>query len=165
MIFTTYWFVFFAAIFFPVYWCSRKSWLRSWWLLAGCATFHGYFAGPAGVVPIIVLGSVTYFAARSQRRGLCLGAIVLCVSALVFYKYTFFLCSSLLGSVWPALRAAAVVQAGQWLPSAPPLGISFFVFEFVGEVGFFVARPVVASRLFGVEFVAFMKRLARELVE
>jgi alginate O-acetyltransferase complex protein AlgI len=131
MIFTTYWFVFFAAIFFPVYWLGRKAEFRAWWLLAGCGTFHYYFAGPAGVLPILVLGTVTFFAGRSRRRDLCVGAIVLSVLALVFYKYTLFLSHGVLGLVSPTLGASAATLSGPWRPMAPPLGISFFVFEFV----------------------------------
>lgn len=131
MLFTTYWFVWFAAIFFPLYWACTHPVARQWWLLIGCATFHYYFAGPAGVLPIVVLGIVTYLAALSRRRGLCSGAIALSVLALVFYKYTLFLSSGLVGYFSPELGAAAVQRAQGWLPSAPPLGISFFVFEFV----------------------------------
>ncbi len=131
MLFTTYWFVWFAAIFFPLYWACTHPLARRWCLLIGCATFHYYFAGPAGVLPIIVLGVVTYLSALSRRRSLCHGAIALSVLALVFYKYTLFLSSGVLGYYSPDLGAAAAQRAQGWLPSAPPLGISFFVFEFV----------------------------------
>lgn len=131
MLFTTYWFIWFAAAFFPLYWVCRHPVARQWVLLIGCTTFHYYFAGPAGVLPIVVLGGVTYLSALSRRRWLCHGAIALSVLALVFYKYTVFLSSGLLGYFSPELGATAAHQAQGWLPSAPPLGISFFVFEFV----------------------------------
>ena len=131
MLFTTYWFVSFAAIFFPLYWACTHPVARQWCLLVGCTAFHYYFAGPAGMLPVIGLGVVTYFSALSGRRWLCHGAIVLSVSALIFYKYTLFLSAGLLGYFSPELGAAAAERAQGWLPSAPPLGISFFVFEFV----------------------------------
>lgn len=131
MLFTTYWFVWFAAIFFPLYWACVHPVARRWCLLLGCATFHWYFAGPAGVLPIIVLGVVTWLAALTRRRVVCGLAIALAVLALVFYKYTHFLSEGVLGWFSPSLGAAATARATPWLPSAPPLGISFFVFEFV----------------------------------
>ncbi len=131
MLFTTYWFVIFVVIFFPVYWAARWPVARRWWLLAGCAVFHYHFAGPAGMLPVIVLGTVTYLAGLSRRRLFCGLAIALAVLALVFYKYTLFLSQGVVALVSPELAARAAAQAGRWLPALPPLGISFFVFEFV----------------------------------
>ncbi len=131
MIFATYWFVVFAAVFFPVYWALRSPAARAGWLLAGCAVFHFHFAGPAGVVPIVLLGLVTYACGLSRRRWLCHLAIVLCVLALCFYKYAAFLSGQVLGLLQAGWGAAAQAETGKWLPGAPPLGISFFVFEFV----------------------------------
>lgn len=131
MIFNTYWFVFFVCLFFPVYWLLRWPGIRGCWLLAGCVIFHTHFAGPAGVIPIIFLGVVTYASALSRQRRLCAFAIALCVASLAFYKYTYFLCRDLLGIFSPQLAQAASSRAQQWLPAAPPLAISFFAFEFV----------------------------------
>ncbi len=131
MIFNTYWFVFFAAAFFPIYWALRRPLARAAWLLASCVIFHFHFAGPAGVLPIVLLGIVTYLCALSRQRWLCVFAIALCVGALVAYKYVFFIFNSLLGS-WDAHWASAgSTIARHWLPAAPPLAISFFTFEFV----------------------------------
>lgn len=131
MLFTTYWFVIFVVIFFPVYWAVRWPVARRWWLLAGCAVFHYHFAGPAGMLPVIILGAVTYLAGLSRRRLFCGLAIALAVLALVFYKYTLFLSQGVIALVSPELAARATAQADRWLPALPPLGISFFVFEFV----------------------------------
>jgi hypothetical protein len=65
MIFNTYAFALFAAVFFPGYWFIRSPGLRAWWLLGGCAVFHGHFAGPAGVLPIAALALLTYACALS----------------------------------------------------------------------------------------------------
>ena len=131
MIFLTYWFFGFAAAFVPIYWLIRHSLARKLWLLAGCAVFHTHFAGPAGVIPIVILGVLTYFAGRSRRGPACLAGIVLVVGALVMYKYTYFLAAAMLGAWRQDLGQAAVEQARGWLPGAPPLAISFFAFEFV----------------------------------
>lgn len=55
MIFDTYWFVFSVSLFLPLYWLARAPKIRLWLLLCFCFLFHMHFAGPAGVVPIVVL--------------------------------------------------------------------------------------------------------------
>ena len=131
MIFNTYGFALFAAVFFPVYWLIRSPGWRGWWLLFGCAFFHAHFAGPAGVLPIAGLGILTYFAALSRSRPLCSAAIATCVAALVFYKYTHFLGAELFAAMAPQTGARAATFTSDWLPSLPPLALSFFTFEFV----------------------------------
>lgn len=131
MIFNTYWFALFAAAFFPGYWLIRSPGWRGWWLLGGCAVFHAHFAGPTGVLPIAVLGLLTYVSALSRRRDLCVAAIGACVAALVFYKYTHFLSREVLAVVAPALGARTTALTENWLPAIPPLALSFFTFEFV----------------------------------
>ncbi len=131
MLFLTYWFVLFACVAFPAYWLVRAPGLRRLILLAACVVFHTQFAGPAGVIPIIVLAVATYFAGRSRNRAACYAVILLCASSLVFYKYIKFVCLDLLGSVWPAAGGSAFGALGPLAPPMPPLAISFFVFEFV----------------------------------
>ena len=131
MIFNTYWFACFSAVFLPVYWLLWRPALRKPWLLAGCAVFHWHFAGPAGVLPIIALGLVTYFAALTRRRAAATAGIGLCVAALAFYKYAAFLCQDVLAAAAPALGATLARQAAAIHPGAAPLAISFFAFEFI----------------------------------
>lgn len=131
MLFLTSWFVLFAGIIFPCYWLVRQALARKLLLLVFCLAFHTHFAGPAGVVPIIILGVATYFAGLSRKRPLCFVSICLCVASLVFYKYTKFLCLQVLGLLAGSAGAAALEQIQPWMPLAPPLAISFFVFEFV----------------------------------
>ncbi len=131
MIFTTYWFSLFAAVFFPLYWAARISRLRLGLLLAGCFVFHAHFAGAAGMLPIIVLSATTYLAGLSRRRGVILAAMALPVLALVFYKYTHFAALGVVGMVNPAWGGQVDRLAGALLPVTPPLAVSFFVFEFV----------------------------------
>src|SRR5215510_11222096 len=94
MIFLTYWFFIFAAIFFPLYWAVRCPLVRKFMLLVGCVIFHTHFAGPAGVLPIIILGIITYVTGLSRNRHLCLFSITLCALSLIFYKYTSFVFSN-----------------------------------------------------------------------
>ncbi|HEY3902225.1 MAG TPA: MBOAT family O-acyltransferase [Chthoniobacter sp.] len=131
MIFTTYWFLVFAAIAFPIYWLLPGRLPRFVWLLAVCAIFHGHFAGAAGVLPIIVLALATYFAGRSGRPGWCAAAITLCVAALGIYKYAPFFTNACIGWFDPKLAEQWTAWIKQTLPAAPPLAISFFTFEFV----------------------------------
>ena len=49
MIFVSYWFLAFAAAFFPLYWLVRSPRVRLAVLAVGSVVFHGHFAGAAGV--------------------------------------------------------------------------------------------------------------------
>jgi alginate O-acetyltransferase complex protein AlgI len=131
MIFSTYWFVLAVTVFLPLYFLVRNARVRFAALIAFCVIFHTHFAGPAGVVPIIILGVVTYLAARSRNPFACAVSIVLCVASLCFYKYTSFFVTELLAHIHPALASQAARQASVLLPAAPPLAISFFAFEFI----------------------------------
>jgi len=131
MIFTTYWFILFAAITLPLYWLLPRPAWRLGFLAAACVVFHGYFAGPAGVAPIVALMVVTYFAGLSRRPGVLLGAMVLCVASLCFYKYLNFLIAAAVAPLSAGLATRLTADAQALLPAAPPLGVSFFVFEFV----------------------------------
>jgi len=142
MIFNTFWFVLFALIVVPAYWLLLKPQLRLPFLAIACAVFHYHFAGPAGVLPIIFIGIVTYFCALSRNRAACAAGIALSVVALCFYKYTHFLTIEVLGALNAGWGASALAAAKHIVPGAalattgketfvPPLGMSFFAFEFV----------------------------------
>jgi alginate O-acetyltransferase complex protein AlgI len=132
MIFMEYWFGAFAAVFFLLFWLTPYAVARRCVLLLFCVAFHAHFAGPAGVFPIIVLGVVTFLVGLSGARPAFYAAIALNVAALLFYKYTLFLTNSIVGSISPQWAEVANLYAKQsLLPAAPPLAISFFVFEFV----------------------------------
>lgn len=130
--FVSYWFVVFIGIFFPVYWLCAIPQFRKMWLLLACLIFHYHFAGPAGVLPIIFLGIITYLAGISHHKMFRTFAIVLCVLELAFYKYSIFFISQIFGLFSADLAQAALTMAKErLLPDMPPLAISFFVFEFV----------------------------------
>ncbi|HEY9682418.1 MAG TPA: MBOAT family O-acyltransferase [Oculatellaceae cyanobacterium] len=131
MIFSTYWFLIAAALFLPFYFLVRNANLRFTALILFCVIFHTHFAGPAGVIPIVVLGVFTYLAGISRHPTVCSLMMCLCVAALCFYKYTHFLVSDILAHVSPQLATLATQQTSHFLPAAPPLAVSFFVFEFV----------------------------------
>lgn len=131
MIFTTYWFVVFILCVLPLYWLARPAWLRLALLLVSCSVFHGKFAGAAGMVPIIVLCTTTYLAGLSRRRWLIDVGMALPVLALVFYKYTHFISLKLLAHLSPQWGEQLNQLLLAHLPATPPLGVSFFAFEFV----------------------------------
>src|SRR6266567_2753548 len=126
MIFVSYWFIIFAAVFFPLFWLARTPRLRLLVLLVGCATFHTHFAGPAGVLPIICLAIVTYLVALTRHPVLCSLGITVCALALIFYKYTHFLTDKVVALIAPDAGAALLTSVSPALPAAPPLAISFF---------------------------------------
>jgi alginate O-acetyltransferase complex protein AlgI len=102
------------------------------WLLLACILFHYHFAGPAGVLPIIILGCVTYFAGILNNKKLRTFAILLCAFELIFYKYSAFLILQILGYINSGIAQNIFeVTKEHLLPEAPPLAISFFVFEFI----------------------------------
>ena len=131
MIFTTYWFFAFTAITLAVYWLLPVATLR-WWFLAGaCTVFHAHFAGPAGMAPIIVLMAITYAAGFTRNRWACLAAIIACALTLCFYKYALFFIGAAVEPLSAGFAAQLSGAAKKIMPGAPPLGISFFAFEFV----------------------------------
>jgi alginate O-acetyltransferase complex protein AlgI len=67
----------------------------------------------------------------TRNRYVCWFGIVLSVAALVFYKYTKFLCLQVLGTVAPSLSKGVVSHNPALMNLIPPLAISFFAFEFI----------------------------------
>jgi len=131
MVFFSYYFASFAVVFFAVYWALPFRRVRRWIILAACASFYAYFSSPAGMVSVVVLAIENYVAGRTRDRRACAAWIAVCIAALVFHKYAYFLSASIVGAVAPSLGNRASELAKSVLPSAPPLAISFFTFEFV----------------------------------
>jgi hypothetical protein len=67
-LFLTYWFVLFIAAVYPLYRFVPVRWVRLAALLVACVVFHTHFAGPAGAVPIVVLGVITYLVVLTRLR-------------------------------------------------------------------------------------------------
>lgn len=131
MIFATYWFVCFAILVVPAYWLIPRPHWRLGFLAAACLVFHAHFAGPAGMTPIILLMILTYGAGRIQRRAAGVAVMVLCVAALCAYKYSGFLIGALVAPWNPGWAETLRMDLARVMPKGAPLGISFFVFEFV----------------------------------
>ncbi|HWA08441.1 MAG TPA: MBOAT family O-acyltransferase [Opitutaceae bacterium] len=141
-IFNTYWFIVFAGITVTMYWILRNARLRLGFLGVACVVFHYHFAGPAGMLPIIALGIVTYLLGLTRSRLARALGITLSVLALCFYKYLHFFANDALGLINPQWGPGLETSAKHLLPRlplsagglylfVPPLGMSFFAFEFV----------------------------------
>ena len=122
MIFTTYWYLFFALLTVAVYWLLPRSLPRQIWLALACVVFHFHFAGPAGVLPIIVLMIITYLAGLSRNRMACLAAMVISAAALCFYKYALFLIGGVVTPWSETLGKTLSTNTAHWMPGASALG-------------------------------------------
>jgi alginate O-acetyltransferase complex protein AlgI len=131
VIFATYWFLAFAAVFFPLFWLLRNAKARFGLLIGASAVFHTHYAGPAGVIPIIALGVAVYFLGLSSKKIANTIGIIACVAVLLTYKYSVFLITSFVSNIHAGLGAFLAEAAQKTLPAVPPLAVSFFVFEFV----------------------------------
>lgn len=127
MIFSAYWFLIFFAIVLIAFYATPVPIIRSFVLAIASASFYWHFVGPAGVISIMILGVVSYSSALSKRPLFINFSIVLCVLALVFYKYTLFIFKNI-SKLIPSLENFPV---SAYAPTVAPLAISFFVFEFV----------------------------------
>ncbi|MFN8551877.1 MAG: MBOAT family O-acyltransferase [Candidatus Obscuribacterales bacterium] len=131
MIFCTYWFIVSIAFIVPLYLVARTQAMRFLILMLFCFIFHSHFAGPAGVLPIVVLAALTYSTGRSKNKTACLAGIALCVLSLIFYKYLTFFAHQASNLFFPTALKSTESAITRILPGAPPLAISFFTFEFV----------------------------------
>lgn len=127
MIFTSFWFLIFIFVFLIVFYACPFVKCRSLILAVASFMFYMHFAGPAGMVPVIVLGIITYVVSRLKIPSLLNLGMIVCVLALIFYKYINFLAGNLV-SVIPYLKTFPV---STYVSAVAPLAISFFVFEFV----------------------------------
>lgn len=137
MIFLSPWFLIFIAIIALLYWTiplldnwiTPQKWIKQGLILiASCCFYWHCGGGLIGILPVLILGAITYGCGVTQQKRWCIAGVVACVVTLVFYKYTLFLSQSLV-SLIPGLNAASILSTV--IPTTPPLGISFFVFEFI----------------------------------
>lgn len=131
MLFLTYEFIFFAVLFYLTFYLAPHPSLRVGAIVVASVAFQFMFGGWISIIPVFVLAIVTFVAGRSGDRRLITAAITLCVASLIFYKYTLFVTSSIIGAVAPSVGMDLQQLAKIAVPAVIPLGISFFTFEFV----------------------------------
>jgi D-alanyl-lipoteichoic acid acyltransferase DltB (MBOAT superfamily) len=129
MLFNTWGFAAFFAVFFAAYLPLKKTRFRELWLLIGSYGFYAWWS-PYFLVLLLFCTSVDYLAvlamARSSRRKLWLVVGVACnLSILGFYKYSSFAVQNI-NWLLEYMRLDARVSDPH---VALPLGISFFIFQ------------------------------------
>jgi alginate O-acetyltransferase complex protein AlgI len=132
MIFNTWAYAVFLPLAVAVYWLAPLR-LRSPALTAFGIVFYAYYYPPHVLLILATIPVVWWLAWRvvpaagaARRRWLAVG-VAGCLGALVFYKYQGFLLDVARWLLAP-IGVSLDVQA---LQVRPPLGISFFVFEYV----------------------------------
>jgi alginate O-acetyltransferase complex protein AlgI len=131
MIFLTYDFVGFAALFYLLYFLIPLQTLRLATIVVGSLAFQWHFGGWLSVIPVSILATMTFLAGRSGDQRAIGMAIAVCVLSLVFYKYTYFFTDRVVGVLAPAFGSSLHAMVQTAVPAVIPLGISFFTFEFV----------------------------------
>jgi alginate O-acetyltransferase complex protein AlgI len=131
MIFNTWTFACFATIVVLAYWTLVPMRARPWYLFVVGCVFYAW-AVPAYLILIACLAVLTYVAGRAlldpdrpagQRRAILTVAVVAIAGALVVFKYTKFLATTV-----DQVAQHTIVPIPQIVV---PLAISFFTFEFV----------------------------------
>ena len=129
MIFLSYDFICFSLAFFAAYaLIGRWPQARLALLILAGLWFQLFYGGMQSLSVAFALALVAYAAGLSKSRPILIAAILICIATLVFYKYTLFLSHNVLGIFIPSGFEEAISASA---PAAIPLGISFFVFEFV----------------------------------
>lgn len=127
MIFSTYWFLIFFGLVLIFFHGLRSHLHRSLLLAFANVVFYLHFSGPAGIIPILTLGAITYIFTLSKNALILNSGVVICVVSLVFYKYISFISKNIV-LLFPSLEK---FPTSEYAPLIAPLALSFFVFEFI----------------------------------
>jgi alginate O-acetyltransferase complex protein AlgI len=138
VLFNSIHYLLFFPIVFAIYWLSPKS-LRRWILLVASYVFYMSWIPKYGVL-LAVLTTANYFLGiaierwRHQAKSILGIALLVNLGALCFFKYAAFLANSFIGLFGFINTQAHSSLLPADLPAVSillPLGISFFVFEFL----------------------------------
>lgn len=134
MLFNTLQYALFLPIVFALFWLSPQKW-RVWILLSASYIFYMTWK-PVFILLILGLTLVNYYLSfavhkseKHKKRWLTL-AIVLNLGTLAYFKYAYFLCET----TNQCLQPFGLPPASLPFKIILPLGISFFVFEFIHYV-------------------------------
>lgn len=137
MVFPTFQFLCFFAVFFPIYWkIARHRWRMGWLLLASCVFYMSW--NPWLILLILFSASVDFFAAQRiestsslrLKRMLLIGSIGINLSLLAFFKYANFF----LDTTGKILGLFDMPFSRPVLDVVLPLGISFYTFETISYI-------------------------------
>ena len=132
MLFTGYWFVGFMLVLLPVYWLTTGLPGRRIVITIASIIFYLQNAGFPSLAMMSIMAMITFLAAKSRNSIFIAVAIVVNLLFLFLFKYfieSLFLASEFLDSDY--LRREARMVNSIWEGISVPLGISFFVFEFL----------------------------------
>jgi alginate O-acetyltransferase complex protein AlgI len=134
MLFNSFTYLLFLPLVVALHWWLPPSYRRALLLIASYIFYMNWM--PTYGVLILALTIVNYFFGLaihkyvSKKKAILVSALVFNIGCLCFYKYANFLISS----AWNAAHFAGLPQIGDTSPVVNiilPLGISFFVFEFI----------------------------------
>jgi D-alanyl-lipoteichoic acid acyltransferase DltB (MBOAT superfamily) len=134
MLFNSIKYLFFLPVVFGLFWISPAKWRVPILLLASYIFYMSW--RPAFVFLILGLTIINFFfgkwidQAKESRRALTTAVIAINLSTLAFFKYAYFLDDLLAAFLKPLGVAVSKLPFDIVLP----LGISFFVFEFIHYV-------------------------------
>jgi len=138
MLFTSLSYLFFFPIVFVVYWLSPRAWRRGLLLLASYVFYMCWI--PTYGLLLFVLTAFNHLLGlgidryRSQSKAILTFGLMANIGALAYFKYTNFLLDSLKNTLSSAPSWLHLPFTAADLPVVNvilPLGISFFVFEFI----------------------------------
>jgi alginate O-acetyltransferase complex protein AlgI len=131
MVFLSYEFISYAAVFFILYYACPFAIVRLLLvILSGCGFLYLY-GGCRSLIVALVLITVSFLAPKARARPVIDLAIIICAATLIFYKYTDFLLNNVIAGLIPHFAGQIKAGAAAISPVAVPLGISFFTFEFI----------------------------------
>ncbi len=138
MLFTSLSYLFFFPIVFCLYWLAPKDWRRGLLLVASYVFYMCWI--PVYGLLLLVLTAVNYVLGlaidrfKPRARAILTLGLMANICALIYFKYTNFVLDSLkstLATAEPWLRLPVSAADVPMVNVILPLGISFFVFEFI----------------------------------
>jgi len=138
MLFTSLSYLFFFPVVFALYWLSPVKFRRALLLVASYAFYMCWI--PTYGLLLFIMTAFNYVLGlamdkfRSRVKSILVFGLVANIGALIYFKYTSFLLDSLksaVASVEPWFKLPVASQDIVVLNVILPLGISFFVFEFI----------------------------------
>lgn len=145
MLFNSFLYPLFLSVVTATYWLLPARFRIMFLIVAGCVFFA--VSDLHSFVLMLLLAGITWVIGERVRRGnrtLAFAGIAFMVLTLIFFKYTGMLASSF------AAVSGVSVPAPSW---ALPLGISFFVFEFIHYLADYY-RGLIPTHKFR-DFIAF----------
>ena len=159
MLFNSVQYAFFLPVALLVYHVA-PAWLRLWILLAASWFFYACWK-PVFLVLIVLLTAINYLLGaglekcgerRKARMGMLWAGISMNLGVLAYFKYSGFFLQNLEAGA----GRLGIHIVTHWVSFAAPLGISFFVFEFIHYLADVSGgRPAVKSPLKFAIFAAF----------